>query len=88
MYECELFFREVLVDNLLPAAVAASCSSQQWEKGPGRRVGRAGGPVGCSGRRQNAHARLRAGLEEGEKYCAEHSTHSGILWLGYCFLFI
>lgn len=62
----------MLVDNLLPAAVAASCSSQ-WEKGPGRRVGRAGGPVGCSGRRQNAHARLRAGLEEGEKDCTEQA---------------
>lgn len=32
------FFRDVLVDNLLPAVGAASCSSQQWEKGPGRRV--------------------------------------------------
>lgn len=32
------FLREVLVDNLLPAAVAASRSSQQWEKEPGRRV--------------------------------------------------
>lgn len=28
----------MLVDNLLPAAVAASRSSQQWEKEPGRRV--------------------------------------------------
>lgn len=46
---CELFFflREVLVDNLLPAAVAASRSSQQWEKEPGRRVKREGwGPGG------------------------------------------
>lgn len=33
------FFREVLVDNLLPATVAASCSPRQWEKDPGRRVG-------------------------------------------------
>lgn len=55
------FLREVLVDNLLPAAVAASCSSQQWEKEPGRRVGRARGagaggprgPRGCSSRRQS-----------------------------------
>lgn len=41
------FLREVLVDNLLPAAVAASRSSQQWEKEPGRRVKREGrGPGG------------------------------------------
>lgn len=45
-------FREVFADNLLPAAVAASCSSQQWEKVPGRRVERAGGRVSCSRRRQ------------------------------------
>lgn len=47
------FLREVLVDNLLPAAVAASCSSHQWEKEPRRRVGRAGGRVSCSRRRQS-----------------------------------
>lgn len=40
------FFREVLVDNLLPAAVAASCSPRQWEKDPGRRVGRTGAAAG------------------------------------------
>lgn len=41
------FLREVLVDNLLPADVAASRSSQQWEKEPGRRVKREGrGPGG------------------------------------------
>lgn len=41
------FLREVLEDNLLPAAVAASRSSQQWEKEPGRRVKREGrGPGG------------------------------------------
>lgn len=47
--ECELFFfffRDVLVDNLLPAAVAASRSPRQWEKDPGRRVGRTGAAAG------------------------------------------
>lgn len=33
----------MLVDHLLPAAVAASRSSRQWEKEPGRRAGRAEG---------------------------------------------
>lgn len=69
VYECELFFffREVLVDNLLPAAVAASCSSQQWEKGLGRRVGRAGGRVGCSRRRQRLTLVKRAGSLQPKK---------------------
>lgn len=38
VYVCVNFFfflREVLADNLLPAVGAASCSSQQWEKGRG-----------------------------------------------------
>lgn len=33
-----LIIKEVLVDYLLPATEAASCSSQQWEKEKGRRV--------------------------------------------------
>lgn len=44
MCACELFLREVLVDHLLPAVGAASCSSQQWEKRAGE--ARLGGPGG------------------------------------------
>lgn len=49
------FFREVLVDNLLPAAVAASCSPRQWEKDPGRRAGRAGRAGAAAGGGKRSH---------------------------------
>lgn len=50
----------MLVDNLLPAAVAASCSSQQWEKraGEARREGR--GPGGLQQEAAKAHTRLES----------------------------
>lgn len=37
------FSEEVLGDNFIPAAEAASCSSQQWEKEAGRRAQRGPG---------------------------------------------
>ncbi|CAB1453391.1 unnamed protein product [Pleuronectes platessa] len=57
----QLHQKEVLVDNLLPAAVAASCSSQQWEKEPGRRVQGGGQSAGEPGRQVLTPAGLCSG---------------------------